>query len=53
MKLLNNGHKTASEGETWSRGTNSRLPFDVKVKLTLSIVNGQPNEAVRESSKAE
>ena len=25
-------------GETWSRGTNSRLPFDVNVMLNLSIV---------------
>ena len=23
--------------ETWSRGTNSRLPFDVNVMLNLSI----------------
>ena len=23
-------------GETWSRGTNSRLPFDVNVMLNLS-----------------
>ena len=25
-------------GKTWSRGTNSRLPFDVNVNLNLSIV---------------
>ena len=25
----------ASKEETWSRGTNSRLPFDVNVKLNL------------------
>ena len=25
-------------GKTWSRGTNSRLLFDVKVMLNLSIV---------------
>ena len=24
-------------GKTWSRGTNSRLPFGVKVNLNLSI----------------
>ena len=24
-------------GKTWSRGTNSRLPFDVNVNLNLSI----------------
>ena len=27
---------TASKGESWSRGTNSRLPFDVNVMLNLS-----------------
>ena len=26
-----------SKGETWSRGTNSRLPFDVNLMLHLSI----------------
>ena len=25
-----------SKGETWSRGTNSRLPFDVNVMLNHS-----------------
>ena len=25
-------------GKTWSRGTNSRLPFDVNVNLNLSNV---------------
>ena len=25
-------------GETWSRGTNSRFPFDVNLMLNLSIV---------------
>ena len=25
-------------GETWSRGTNSRLPFDINVMLNLSRV---------------
>ena len=28
---------SASKGETWSRGTNSRLPLEVKVMLNLSI----------------
>ena len=27
------------QGETWSRGTNSRLPFDVKVMFNLSIAS--------------
>ena len=31
----NNEQQTTSKGETWSRGTNSRLPFDVNVKLNL------------------
>ena len=26
-------------GETWSRGTNSRLPFDVNVMLNLSNIS--------------
>ena len=30
--------KTTSKGETWSRGTNSRLPFDVNAKLNFSSV---------------
>ena len=29
--------KRQVKGETWSRGTNSRLPFDVNVMLNLSI----------------
>ena len=29
--------KRQVNGETWSRGTNSRLPFDVNVMLNLSI----------------
>ena len=29
----NNEQKTTSKEETWSRGTNSRLPFDVNVML--------------------
>ena len=27
-----------SNGDTWSRGTNSRLPFDINVMLNLSRV---------------
>ena len=33
----NNEQKATSKGETWSRGTNSRLPFYVNVMLNLSI----------------
>ena len=29
---------SSSRGETWSRGTNSRFPFDVNLMLSLSIV---------------
>ena len=29
---------TTSKEETWSRGTNSRLPFDVNVMLNPSII---------------
>ena len=32
-----NETKTTSKEETWSCGTNSRLPFDVNVVLNLSI----------------
>ena len=31
-----NSKRHTSTGETWSRGTNSRLPFDVNVMLNLS-----------------
>ena len=34
----NNEKYTTSYGETWSRGTKTRLPFDVNVMLTLSII---------------
>ena len=30
-----NEESTTSKRETWSRGTNSRLPFDVNVKLNV------------------
>ena len=33
----NNEQQTTSKGETWSRGTNSRLPFDVNVNLNLEL----------------
>ena len=29
---------TVNKGETWSRGTNSLLPFGVNVNLNLSIL---------------
>ena len=31
--------KRQVKGETWSRGTNSRLPFDVNVMLNLSNIS--------------
>ena len=34
VEIMNS--KRQVEGETWSRGTNSRLPFDVNVMLNLS-----------------
>ena len=34
-----NKKQTKITGKTWSRGTNSRLPFGVKVNLNLSITN--------------
>ena len=37
--------KTTSKGETWSRGTNSRLPFDINVNLNLSIKRHFPDVA--------
>ena len=36
--LRNNERSTTSKGETWSRETNSRLPFDVNVMINLSII---------------
>ena len=33
----NNEQQTTCNGETWSRGTNSRLPFGVNVMLNLCI----------------
>ena len=37
-KIMSSKRQPGSNGETWSRGTNSRLPFDVKVMLNLSIM---------------
>ena len=34
----NNKQQTTINEDTWSRGRNSRLPFDVNVMLNLSIV---------------
>ena len=34
--------KRQAQEETWSRGTNSRLPFDVKVMLNLSNNQDKP-----------
>ena len=33
---------TTIKGKTWSRGTNSRLPFSVNVNLNLSIMRQLP-----------
>ena len=34
-EIMNSKRQVLKE-ETWSRGTNSRLPFDVNVKLNFS-----------------
>ena len=34
-------------GETWSRGTDSRLPFGVNLYLNLSIINIEPSTTVK------
>ena len=36
VQIMNS--KTTSKGETWSRGTNPRLPFDINAKLNFSSV---------------
>ena len=36
VEIMNS--KRQVKGETWSRGTNSRLPFDVNVILNLSSI---------------
>ena len=38
FRCRNNKQQTTSNEETWSRGRNSRLQFDVNVMLNLSIV---------------
>ena len=38
FRCRNNKQQTTSNEETWSRGRNSRLLFDVNVMLNLSIV---------------
>ena len=35
------------KGETWSRGTDSRLPFGVNLYLNLSIINIEPSTTVK------
>ena len=35
VEIMNEQY-TTSKAETWSRGTNSRLPFDVNVMINLS-----------------
>ena len=37
VEIMNS--KRQVKEETWSRGTNSRLPFDVNVMLNLSIIS--------------
>ena len=37
VEIMNS--KRQVRGETWSRGTNSRLPFDVNVMLNLSNIS--------------
>ena len=38
LEIMSSKRQPGSKGETWSRGTNSRLPFDVKVMLNLSLL---------------
>ena len=38
----NNKQYTTIKGKTWSRGTNSRLPFGVNVNLNFSINESPP-----------
>jgi len=46
-----NKQSTKNKGKTWSRGTNSRLPFGVNVNLNLSIIiiNPYVNQAGNET----
>ena len=41
FRWRNDEQQTTSKDETWSRGTNSRLPFDVNVMLNLSITDNK------------
>ena len=51
VQIMNS--KTTSKGETWSLGTNSRLPFDVNAKLNFSSVCFSLNETcVRGQSRS-
>ena len=43
----NKKQSTTGKVETWSRGTNSRQPFDVNVKLNLSIYNLQSSFTIK------
>ena len=44
VEIMNNKQVN---GETWSRGTNLRLPFVVNVMLDLSIVPGSRREVLK------
>ena len=44
LGLEKNEQWTTSKEETWPRGTNSRLPFDVNVMLNLSKINSFPRD---------
>ena len=37
VEIVNSKPRTTSKEETWSRGANTRLPFDVNVMRNLSI----------------
>ena len=45
VEIMNS--KRQVNGETWSRGTNLRLPFVVNVMLDLSIVPGSRCEVLK------
>ena len=48
VEIMNS--KRQVKGETWSRGTNSRLPFDVNVMLngitSLMIITGATRDSL-------
>ena len=55
MKLLCRSNKqyTTIKGETWSRGTNSRLPFGANVNLSINSLRSRPNgRSLRENYTA-